>query len=90
MVALRKEFGAAPDAISGIAAAAHSATPAPMQTLEIKPTQPWLIRRMRTDYTAGKVRTVCASPDAPHDATGRFDSVLANPPFNKRNLALQR
>jgi hypothetical protein len=61
-----------------------------MQTLEINATQPWLIRRMRTDYTAGKVRTVCASPDAPHDATGRFDSVLANPPFSRATFVLQR
>jgi hypothetical protein len=58
MVALRKEFGVAPDAISGIAAAAHSATLAPMQTLENNATQPWLIRQMFTDDTAGKVRTV--------------------------------
>jgi len=90
MVALRKEFGVAPDAISGIATAAHSATLAPMQTLENNATQLWFILRMSTDYTAGKVRTVCASPDDPHDATGRFDFVLANRPFNKRNLALQR
>ena len=63
MVALRKEFGVAPDASSGIAAAAHSATLAPMQMLEINATQPWFIVRMRTDYTAGKMRTLCASPN---------------------------
>ena len=90
MVALRKKFGVAPDAISGVATAAHSATLAPMQTLEINATQLWFILRMSTDYTAGKVRTVCASPDAPHDATGRFDSVLANPPFNRATFVLQR
>ena len=90
MVALRKEFGVAPDAISGIATAAHSATLAPMQTLDINATHPWLILRIFTDDTAGKVRRLCASPDGPHDVTGRFDFVLANPPFNKTNLALQR
>ena len=28
--------------------------------------------------------------DDPHDATGRFDFVLASPPFNKTVLSLQR
>ncbi len=49
-----------------------------MRTLEIKATHPWLIRRTFSDYTAEKVRTLCASPDDPHDATGRFDFARAN------------
>ena len=35
----------------------------------------------------GNINSYC---DDPQDATGRFDFVLANPPFNKTNLALQR
>ena len=35
----------------------------------------------------GNINSYC---DDPQDATGRFDFVLANPPFNKTNLALHR
>jgi type I restriction enzyme M protein len=38
----------------------------------------------------GQISQAISYYDDPHDATGRFDFVLANPPFNKTNPALRR